>query len=135
MARKWIIVAEEGLQGTAEFDYSPRFGPFDSYAEAQALSKRLNQAATSTYTLTLLPPRRRGSNHDQLAAAALAVLQSVDPAATATVNYAVKWIDAPPAVVEGPPESPAHALFRAVRDLPAPPEPEPPSLPEPAPEP
>jgi hypothetical protein len=132
MTRKWIIVAEEGLQGNAEFSYSPRFGPFDSEAAAQAVSKRLNQAATSTYTLTLLPPQRRGSNHTDLAQAALDVLQSLDPHASSTVNYSVRYIDSFEPSVEGPPASPAHALFRAVRDLPPPP---PPSPPPPAPEP
>lgn len=110
----FLIIAEVG--DGQDFRYTPRFY-FEDEAEALALSHRLNQAATSTYSLEVLPVSRRGATHDALHAAALGVLQSADPEAVSTVRYLVKSVDVYVASVEGAPRSQAEAVFRAIRDL------------------
>lgn len=109
-----VIVAETG--DGQDFIYSPRFY-LEDRAEALALSKRLNQAATSTYSLETLPVARRGPDHDALHAAALDVLRSLDPLALSLVRYVVRPVSTFVAPRENAPTSQAEALFRAIRDL------------------
>lgn len=110
----YIVVAETG--DGQDFKYDLRFH-FATEAPALALSKRLNQAATSTFSLDQLPEQRQGSNHVALCAAALAVLQSLDPQAPVLVRYKVRQVEPYVGPTEPAPTSNFEALFRAIRDL------------------
>lgn len=112
----------------AEFDdghYAPRF-ILDDLDQALALSARLNQAATSAYSMDSLPENRRGPMHEILRAAAMEVLQMFDPAGVPTVRYVVKEVRSFDEPAEAPPSNPAVALFRTIRDFGAVPNPPPP---------
>jgi hypothetical protein len=113
---KWLIIAEDG--SGSDFSYSARFY-FDDEAPARALAQKLNNAATSTFTLTELPAHRKAPEpkHSERVTAALAVLQALDPAALPTTYYRVQSVAAWVAPNEGAPSSQAEALFRAIRDL------------------
>lgn len=116
MATKWLIAAEDG--GGSDFRYVTRF-LFDDEAEARAVAQKLNNAATSTYTLSQLPKLRQAPEpkHGERLAAALVVLQALDPAAQPTTYYRVQSVAEWVAPSEGAPGSQAEALFRAIRDL------------------
>lgn len=114
----YIIVAESG--SGSEFRYSPRFYFTGATAQADAehLSKRLNQAATTVYSLTLLPQERRDpATHDTLVAIALGVLQELDPGATAVTHYRVLSATSYTEPTLGAPANPAQDVFRRVREL------------------
>lgn len=114
MTTIYVIIAEVG--DGQDFRYDPRFY-FATEAEALALSARLNQAATSTFSMDTLPTARRGPLHDVLRDAALAALQSLDPDAVPTVRYVVKDVSSFTAPSEGAPANQAVALFRTIRDF------------------
>jgi hypothetical protein len=95
----------------------PRFH-FDDADEEEAADTlaRLNRAARTAYQFGTVPTVRRLPNHSTVAAAALAALNSLDPAATMDCQYSIALTTAFVEPTEDPPANEMETAFRSIRD-------------------
>jgi hypothetical protein len=133
----WIVMRAARDSDTGEIVNRPRFSLASNATQqqAEALAQRLNRASSVSYMTAQYPNARRGPDHATWSAAALRVLQAIDPDAPPEAQYevreAVPFTGPTESVVPeftalltafaqsaDPPDDAFEAIFRLIRDAP-----------------